>query len=43
MSKHKKIERKRELDRKRRRRKKSLKLREKALRQSTGSPAKKAK
>jgi hypothetical protein len=43
MSKRKKIERKRELDRKRRRRKKNLKLRVKALQQATKSSIKKAK
>jgi len=43
MSKHKKIERKRELDRKRRRRKKNLKLRAKALQQANKPSIKKAK
>lgn len=43
MGRHKKIERTRELDRKRRRRKKSLKLREKSQRQPVKSDVKKAK
>ncbi len=41
MSKHKKIERKKELDRKRRRREKSLKLKRREIAQQ--APAKKAK
>jgi hypothetical protein len=41
MGSHKKIERKRELDRQRRRRKKSLKIRAKSLRQSAKPAAKK--
>jgi hypothetical protein len=43
MSKHKKIERKKELDRQRRRRKKSLKLRAKALRSNSQAGGKKGK
>jgi hypothetical protein len=43
MSKHKKIERKKELDRRRRRRKKNLKLRAKALQQIAKPAAKKTK
>jgi hypothetical protein len=43
MGRHKKIERKKELDRKRQRRKKNLKLRAKALQRPTKPTVKKAK